>query len=249
MFSDDDLTRDGFLGGRLAILQPKTGYRAATDPVFLAAACPAQPGQTVLELGCGVGTAALCLAARVPGLTVAGLEVQPAYAALARRNAAETGLPLEVFEGDLAHPPAALRSRGFDHVIANPPYFPAGGGTAARDAGRERAQREETALSLWIAAAIRRLRPGGWLTMIQSADRLADMLVLPGAGSVAILPLAPRADRPATRVILRARKGGRGALKLLAPFVLHDGARHEADGESFTDAAQAVLRHGAPLDF
>jgi len=75
------------------------------------------------------------------------------------------------------------------------------------------------------------------------------MLVLPGAGSVAILPLAPRADRPATRVILRARKGGRGALKLLAPFVLHDGARHEADGESFTDAAQAVLRHGAPLDF
>lgn len=249
MFADDQLTRDAFLGGRITILQPKAGYRAAMDPVLLAAACPARAGQTVLELGCGAGTAALCLARRVPGVGVTGLELQPAYAALARRNSKENGLPLEVLEGDLTCPPAALRSRSFDHVIANPPYFPAGGGTAARDPGRERALREDTALSLWIATAIRRLKPGGWLTMIQSADRLADMLDLTGAGSISVLPVAPRTGRPATRVILRARKGGRGALRLLAPFVLHEGTRHEGDGESFTAAAQAVLRHAGALDF
>ena len=44
MFPDDSLTRDGFLGGRLAILQPRDGYRAATDPVLLAAAVPARAG-------------------------------------------------------------------------------------------------------------------------------------------------------------------------------------------------------------
>lgn len=249
MFADDELTCDAFLGGRIRVWQPKAGYRAAMDPVLMAAACPAKPGQSVLELGCGAGTAALCLAARVPGIVVTGLELQPDYAALARRNAIENGLPLEVLNGDLAHPPVALRARSFDHVIANPPYFPAGGGTSARDAGRERALREDTALALWMATAIRRLRPGGWLTVIQSADRLAELLALPGAGSISVLPLAPRAGRPANRVILRARKGGRGALRLCAPLVLHDGACHDGDRDSFTDGLQAILRRGAALDF
>ncbi|MCV2863896.1 tRNA1(Val) (adenine(37)-N6)-methyltransferase [Albidovulum sediminicola] len=248
MFADTDLSCDGFLGGRLRIWQPREGYRAAMDPVLLAAACPARPGETVLELGCGAGVASLCLAARVPGVRVTGLELQAGYADLARRNAAESGLGLTVVDGDLAHIPAGLRAQSFDHVIANPPYYPASGGTPARDAGRERALREKTPLALWLQAALRRLHPGGWLTMIQSADRLADVLALKGAGSIAILPVAPRAGRDATRVILRARKGGRGALRLLAPFVLHEGERHMRDGDSFTAAAQAVLRHGAALE-
>ena len=96
-----ELTEDGFLGGRLSLLQPARGYRAGVDPVFLAAATPARPGQSVLDLGCGVGTAALCLGARVPDLSLAGLERQPDYAALARENATRNGIPLTVIEGDL----------------------------------------------------------------------------------------------------------------------------------------------------
>ena len=63
MFRPEELTDDGFLGQRLHILQPRQGYRAATDPVLLAAAVPAQSGQSVLELGCGAGVASLCLGA------------------------------------------------------------------------------------------------------------------------------------------------------------------------------------------
>ncbi len=37
MFGPDDLTDDAFLGGRLQLWQPISGYRAATDPVLLAA--------------------------------------------------------------------------------------------------------------------------------------------------------------------------------------------------------------------
>ncbi len=114
-------TRDAFLGGRLTIEQPRSGYRAATDPVFLAAAIAAQSGQSALELGCGVGAAALCLMARVPGLAVAGLELQPVYAALARSNAKTNDLPLEIIDGDVTDPPRALIDRSFDHVFCNPP--------------------------------------------------------------------------------------------------------------------------------
>jgi tRNA1(Val) A37 N6-methylase TrmN6 len=250
-FAEDELTRDGFLGGRVTVLQPRAGFRSSTDAVFLAAAVPARPGESVLELGCGAGAAWLCLWARIPGLALAGLEVQPAYAALAARNAALNGAAFEVHAGDLVAMPAALR-RGYDHVMANPPYHPPGRGTAARDAGRAVALAEaETPLAHWIEAARRRLRPGGWLTLIQSAERLAEVLgaLGPGWGSVAILPVAPRAGRPAGRIVLRARKGGRGALRLCAPFVVHAAARHLRDGDDHTAAARAVLREGAALAF
>ena len=66
---------NGFLGGRLRLWQPARGYRSGADAVMLAAACPARPGERVLELGCGAGVALFCLGARVPGLHLAGLEM------------------------------------------------------------------------------------------------------------------------------------------------------------------------------
>jgi len=248
MFRPEELTDDGFLGQRLRILQPRQGYRAATDPVLLAAAVPARSGDSVLELGCGAGVASLCLAARVAGLDQSALERQPAYAALARMNADRNGIGLTVVEGDLAAMPDGLR-HPFDHVIANPPYFAAGDGTAAGDVGREAAQREETPLAVWIDAATRRLAPGGWLTLIHLAARLPHLLAVMDRrlGSLSALPLAPRPDRAASRVILRARKGGRAAFRLLAPMVLHDGAAHDADRDSFTPEVRAVLRDGADI--
>lgn len=248
MFAPTELTDDGFLGGRLRILQPRAGYRAATDPVLLAAAVPAVPGDSVLDLGCGAGTASLCLAARVPGLALDGLERQPAYADLARQNALRNDLTLTVTEGDLERVPAALR-RPFRHVIANPPYFPPGGGTSATDPGREIALRETTPLSVWIDAATRRLAPGGWLTLILDAARLPDLFAAIDArlGALALLPLAPREGRPASRVILRARKGGRAAFRLLPALALHQGAAHDGDRDSFAPEIQSILRAGADL--
>lgn len=250
MFPHDALTCDGFLGGALRVWQPKAGYRAAMDPVLLAAAVPARAGETVLELGCGAGVASLCLGHRVPGIELTGIERQADYADLARRNASENGLTFDVTEGDIARMPAALRALTFDHVIANPPYFPKGGGTPARDGGREAAQREDLALAEWLRIGLKRLRPGGWLTVIQAADRLPDLLagLGPGAGSTVVLPIVPRDGRPAGRVILQTRKGGRAAFRLLAPLVIHSGAEHLKDGDDQTPEARVILRDGSALD-
>jgi tRNA1(Val) A37 N6-methylase TrmN6 len=247
MFGPEELSDDKFLCGRLQLLQPVKGYRAATDPVLLAAACPAEPGQSVLDLGCGAGAAALCLAQRVPSLDLHGLELQPAYADLARRNADRNGIALEVHEGDLTRMPKALR-RDFDHVIANPPYYPATG-SPSPVAVRARAMQIETPLADWVSAATRRLRPGGWLTLILGVDGLPEVLAAlrPKLGSAAVLPLSAREGRPALRVLVQARKGGRAPFRLLPPLVIHQGPAHDGDRESYTPEANAVLRDGAHL--
>ena len=250
-FGPEDLDRHGFLDGRIAVAQPRAGYRSGADTVLLAAACPARRGERVLDLGCGAGVAALCLAARVPGLVLHGLELQPAYADLARRNAAALGVALTVHEGDVAAVPSSLRTVQVDHVIANPPYFADHDSSAPRDAGKDRAFRTATPVSAWIEAGLRRLVPGGWLTVIHRTDRLPALLAaLDGkAGAVAILPVAARAERPADRLVLRARKGARAPLVLHAPLVMHDGDRHGGDGEGFSVRAERVLRGGEALDF
>lgn len=246
-FADGDLSDDKFLCGRLRLWQPLRGYRAATDAVLLAAACGAKPGQQVLDLGCGAGAVSLCLAARVPGLRLAGLEVQPLYAALARRNAERNGIAMEVHEGDLSRMPLALR-HDFDHVVANPPWYPAGG-SASPVGIRAKAMQVVLPVSDWVAAATRRLAPGGWLTLIAGADSVPELLaaLAPKLGSASILPLAAREGREALRVILRAKKGGRAAFRLLPPLVIHEGLAHDGDRESYTAEANAILRDGAGL--
>ncbi|WP_171100900.1 tRNA1(Val) (adenine(37)-N6)-methyltransferase [Ruegeria sp. HKCCD7255] len=246
---DIDLTCNDFLGGRVRLWQPKAGYRAGVDPVLLAASVPASPGQSVLELGCGAGAAILCLSARVPGLQLTGVELQEEYAHLARRNAQENAVDLDVVQADLTAMPADLRQKQFDHVIANPPYYKPGAHSTARDTGRSIALGEQTPLALWLEVAAKRLAPKGFLSMIQKADRLPDMLVACTGhlGSVEVLPLAARVGRDAELVILRARKGGRAAFKLHPPVILHQGVRHERDGDSYAPELSAVLRNGASL--
>jgi len=245
-----DTADDAFLGGRITVTQPRQGYRAATDPVLLAAAVPVTSGASVLELGCGVGTAALCLAARVGALDLHGLEVQPDYAELARTNAARNSVAMEVHLGDIRAMPAALRQRTFDAVMLNPPWYPPTD-PASPDPARDRSRRLDAPLADWIYAALSRARQGGQIIVIDRTERLPDILAaLDGpAGDITVLPLAARADRAAKRVLVRARKTSRGPFRLAAPLVLHDGAAHDRDGDDFSARASAILREAASLDF
>ncbi|MDW3224980.1 MAG: methyltransferase [Paracoccaceae bacterium] len=244
----NDLTQDAFLGGMVQLLQPRKGYRAGVDPVLLAASVPAVAGQSVLDLGCGVGAAALCLGARVPGLALTGVEIQADYAGLAERNGADR---LEVILADLNDLPAGLRARQFDHVIANPPYFDREAGHAGPDLGRETALAETTPLAVWIKVAAKRVKPKGLVHFIHRAERIPQILrELPKyMGSIEILPISPRAGRLAELAIIRARKNGRAAFRLYPPLILHEGERHLKDADSYVTAVKEVLRDGKALDF
>lgn len=237
-FSEDNL-----LGGQVRLRQPVDGYRAAIDPVLLAASVDATPGQRVLEAGAGHGTASICLARRVPDCSVTGIEIQPDLVRLANDNARLNDLAgsVQVMIGDLVRPLPRIAAGGFDHVMANPPYLDAGRADPSPDAARVTANVEgDAGLDVWLSFMLRMVRTKGSITLIHRADRLDEILTLlsGAAGEVTVFPVWPKQGRAAKRVIIRARKGIRTPMSLSAGLVMHE------EGGAYTAAADEILRGG-----
>lgn len=237
------LTEDALLGGRLHLLQSRRGYRVAVDAVLLAAAVDPAAGDRVLDLGAGVGSVGLCLARRTPDCTIVGIELQPALAQLAERNATRNGLGdrIRTIVHDIAQPlPQELPL--FDQVATNPPYLAAAVADPSPDRSKALATVESSAdLARWLEVASGALKPAGTLTLIHRSDRLEEIavhLIRLGWGSLTVKRLPP-----AARVLVRARRGEAPSIAESPPLVLH---RPEG---GYTEATEAILRHAAPLDF
>ncbi len=245
----DALTQDSLLGGRVRLNQPAEGYRVAIDPVLLAAAVPALPGDQVLDVGSGSGAAALCLAYRVAGCRVTGIELQSPLVRLANDNAALNLMQDRVafIEGDLLRPPPGLVPGAFAHAMANPPQLAADRAVSSPASSKAVATVEgEARLASWIGFCLAMVRQRGSITLIHRADRLDALLAVlhKRAGAIVVFPLWPTADgRDAKRVLVQARKGSDAPMRLAAGLLLHG-----PDG-GYTKAADAVLREGAALEF
>jgi tRNA1(Val) A37 N6-methylase TrmN6 len=79
--------------------------------------------------------------------------------------------------------------------------------------------------------------PGGLMILIHRPDALPVILkTLAGrAGGITILPVYPRREAAAGRVLVRGKKGSRAPLSIAPPLVLHE-------GKGFTSAAEAIHR-------
>lgn len=237
--SGTDVTEDLLLGGQVRIRQPARGYRVNVDTVLLAAAVPY--GARLLEAGCGVGGALLCVARRYPESGFVGVERDPAAAALAAENVELNGAHAEIICADILDRDAV--GGGFDGVFLNPPFDAPGEGNPPAPE-RQAAHVADAPLEAWIKALADKLTGGGALTLIHKAEALPLVLAaLKGRlGSVAVRPVAPRAEAPAGRILVRALKGGRAPFRVLPALALHDDA-----GAKYSGAAEAVLRGGAAI--
>jgi tRNA1(Val) A37 N6-methylase TrmN6 len=252
MAGDAETTLDAVLGGRLTLRQPKRGHRIGHDAILLAAATEAQPGEHAVELGAGVGAAGLALAQRVPGLKVMLIEIDAALATLARENAARNGLGnrvqvavLDVGASDNEFAQAGLGSGAAARVLMNPPFNDPARQNVSPDPQRRLAHAAAAgSLSQWIGRAAALLAPSGTLTLIWRADGLDEMLAAARAdfGGVTVLPIYPRPNAAAIRILVRAIKGSGAPLALLPGLTLND-----PDGPS--SAAEAILRGGAALQW
>jgi tRNA1(Val) A37 N6-methylase TrmN6 len=171
--------------------------------------------------------------------------------ALARENIGRNGLAarIDVVAVDLTATAASisaagLREESFAHIVSNPPFYSEGECRPSKDAARARANAMPPGgLERWIRALSRLASSGGGLTLIHRPEGLPELLpLLHGRfGDLKLLPIHPRFDAPAIRIILQGRKGSRAPLKLLPGLVLHD------EGNGFRPEIADILSRGASL--
>ena len=253
MVVEAQTTDNAVLGGRLVLRQPTRGHRVGHDAILLAAATDARVGEHAIELGAGVGAAGLALAQRVAGLTVTLVEIDPALAALASANAERNGLGdrVRVAVLDVAAPENQFSSAGMlagsaARVLMNPPFNDLARQNVSPDPRRRLAHAApRDTLELWMRRAASLLAPSGVLTLIWRADGLADVLVAADAdfGAIAILPVYPRPEATAIRVLVRATKGSRAPLMVVPGLTLNDAAGRPSA------AAETILRDAATLSW
>lgn len=240
-------SEDRLLDGQVVLRQPRQGFRTAIDPVLLAAALPARPGQRILDVGCGVGAAGLCLASRVPDTLVDGVDVQDDLVALARENATINGMNgrMTFYATDITSDARPPHVTYYDHVMTNPPFGDPSRHRPPDDQARALAKIETgPPLEHWLDYCLRRLNAKGCLTVIHRADALDRILVhLSGRlGALRVFPLWPKPGTPARRVIISGQKGRKTPIELMPGLVLHD------PSGAYTASAQRVLREGQSLD-
>lgn len=224
---------DSFLGGRITVRQPEKGFRAGLDAVMLAAAVP--EGATALELGAGAGTASLCLAARLPNITITGIEIDRDLVQFANDNAAANGMQDRVrFAAANAFALPLEFKRDYDCVLINPPFH--GEGQVSPEPGRARALMDDGALGDWLQAGMKRTISGGTFTAILRADRLNEALAAMPLTGISVLPLWPKAGESAKRALVQLRKGSGAPFRLLPGLILH------GDSGAYTAEADAILR-------
>ncbi|WP_395644575.1 tRNA1(Val) (adenine(37)-N6)-methyltransferase [Terricaulis sp.] len=240
-----DITEDALLNGRIRVRQPARGYRANVDTLLLAAAVEAHDGARLMEAGCGVGAALLAVAVRNTSATLVGVERDQNTAAIARENVALNAMSVrvEIVEGDVLERSGNIGV--FDGVFVNPPFDAEGEGRAPAEA-RRHAYITDAPLERWIATLSNALSRGAALTLVHRAAKLPEILAaLEGRlGGPEIIPIRPRLDAPAKRVIVRARKGSRAPLRLLRGLDLHDGS-----GAKYTPETEAILRGDKTLSW
>lgn len=82
---------------------------------------PRTEPRLVLDMGTGTGAVALAIASERPLAEVTATDASEAALAVARDNAAESGLPLTLLLSDWY---AAIPGGRFDVIVSNPPYIP-----------------------------------------------------------------------------------------------------------------------------
>jgi len=249
-----DVSCDAILGGRVSLHQPRKGHRAGTDAVLLAAAAPANISGLMLDIGAGAGTAGLIVAMRSPLSRLGLVEDDPLVAALAKENLALNGLAdrARVHEADIfsskARRAAGLVPGEAALVITNPPFADPDRVRASPYAGKRSAHVMQKSgaeiLTDWVRACLALLAPGGTFLMIHRPEALPDILTACGQriGAVSVLPIHPRQDKAANRILLRGKKGSRAPFALAPALVLQEQGR-------FTPRVEAIHLGEALIDW
>ncbi len=214
---------------------------------MLASAVPSSFCGQVVDLGAGAGGAGLAVLSRCPKAKALLVErshemVLWAHRSLALEDNASLRNRVEIIEADVSltgqtRRMAGLADNSADFAILNPPFNLEPDRSSPDPLRKEAHVMVQGLFEQWLRTAAAMVRPKGGVAIIARPQSLADILSgLAGRfGNAEIVPVLPRPDKPAIRIIMRAVRASRAGLTLHPPLIVHD-----LSGRGFTERAEAI---------
>lgn len=248
-------TVDAFHRGRFYLLQPAAkGHRSGVDAMILASTVPDGFLGRVADLGAGAGAAGLAVLSRCSSAKVALIERSDFMATFARNSVglaqnAHIAERAEVIEADVTlagkeRIAAGLNDNSFDFAIMNPPFNRPADRSTPDPVKAEAHVMTDGMMEQWIRTAAAIVRPGGGIGIIARPTSIGDLLdALRGRfGGLMIVPVQPRPQQAAIRIVIKGIRGSRAGLTLQPALIMHnDGGNH------FTERADAINNGLSPL--
>ncbi len=210
-------------GSRVLVSEDHT---FGTDALLLADFSMPRRRERCADFGTGCGVIPLLWRVRGRAGPIAGAELQPEAAALARRSVEENGFSgeISIVEGDVRR--GLFPGGSLDLIACNPPYTAAGAGIPSGGEARRRARQGETlSLEELGRAARSALRYGGRLCLCLRPQRLAEAVEVFHACRLEpkrLRLVQQRAGKAPFLFLLECRLGGRPGLEV-EPVLLLEG--------------------------
>ncbi len=241
-------TIDAFHRGRFHLLQPAAkGHRSGVDAMILASVVPNEFSGRIADLGAGAGAAGLAVLSRCPGARASLIERSDFMADFARRSLAleqntAFAARADVIQADVtltgkARVAAGLSDNSFDFAIMNPPFNLPTDRATPDPVKAEAHVMTQDMMERWIRTAAAIVKPGGSIGIIARPTSIIDLLdALQGRfGGLIIVPVQPRPQDAAIRIVIKGIRGSRAGLSLYPALVMH----HET-GNGFTARATSI---------
>lgn len=210
------------------IIQQEKGFRYGMDAVLLSAFAKVKAEEKVLDLGTGTGIIPLLLAAKTPGRSFTGLEIQKASADMAERSVKYNHLEdrIVIRQGDIREAAAVFGAASFDVVVSNPPYMIGRHGLTNPEESLAVARHEILCTLEELAEQTAKiLTSRGRFYLIHRPFRLAEImnvLMKYHLEPKRMQLVYPYIDREPNLVLIEACKGGHSRITVEKPLIVYE---------------------------
>ncbi len=216
----DDLQRDG-----LMLIQNKNGYKFSNDSVLLSDFATIKKNGVFVDLCSGSGVVAILFNSKNSAKLGYMVEIDGEASDMANRTLLYNNITnLKAVCANLKDSPKLIGYEIADTVMVNPPYFNSGKLSEKTDIATAR---HETNLSLndISLAASKLLKFGGKFYMVNSAERLTDIMCSLRENKLEPKKLRvvyPKVSKTSSVVLIEAVKGGKPGLEIMSPLILNN---------------------------